>query len=598
MNFPSLRSLVHAMSIAVALGSPLSAKAAADLAARLEAQNALLAEQWEWQLKENPEFATILGDDRYNDRWSDYAPEHFAQQKQDLEHFLARFEAIDPAGFPEPDRLNRELMLRKLRDALDGLAFKNYEMPLDQFNGVHLQLPQLVSVLPLDSLKHYADYLARLHRIPALLDQVVQLARLGQRDGLMPPQYLLEKVARQCRAIAQPAGEANVFGRPAAQIPKTLPAAERQRLHDAIVAAVDREVRPAYARLADFVEKDYAPHGRREPGLWALPDGPARYRYAIRTQTTTAMDPEAIHELGLKEVARIEGEMTAIAKKLGYADLAGLRAALKSERKYYASSRQQIVDLYRKYIAQMQPRLPELFGLLPKAPVEVRPMQEYREKEAAAAEYQQGTADGSRPGIVYVNTGDYAQRSLVTIEDTAYHEGVPGHHLQIAIAQTLPLPPFRQQADYTAYIEGWALYAERLGKDLGFYQDPVSDYGRLAGELLRASRLVLDTGVHDKRWTREQMIAFFRAHTVEDEPDIQAETDRYIAMPAQALAYKLGQLKFLELRARAQRVLGEKFDLRAFHDEMLGGGALPLDVLETRFDAWLEAQRAKAANAG
>jgi uncharacterized protein (DUF885 family) len=348
-------------------------------------------------------------------------------------------------------------------------------------------------------------------------------------------------------------------------------------------------------KLANYLATEYAPKGRTEPGLWSLPDGDARYRFAIQLNTTTDMDPEAIHELGLKEVTRIEGEQLAIAKKLGFADLKSFRASLPSNKKLIPTSRDQIVETYRHYIAQMQPELPKLFGLLPKTEVQVQPVQPFREKEAAAADYSQGTPDGSRPGIVYVNTSDFQHRSLISCESTAYHEGVPGHHMQISIAQTLPgLPAFRQQAGYTAYAEGWALYSERLGKDIGFYQEPYSDYGRLSDELLRADRLVLDTGVHFKHWTRQQMVDFFHEHSSEDEPDIQAETDRYIAIPGQALAYKLGQLKILELRERAQKELGSKYDIKAFHDEILNGGALPLDVLDARVSAWIAAQ--KAAN--
>jgi uncharacterized protein (DUF885 family) len=460
-------------------------------------------------------------------------------------------------------------------------------------------MAELVSSIPFDSTRHYEDYLARLHKLPQLFDQVTAVARQGARDGLMPPKFLLEKVATQARSIADPAGEANSFGRPVAKFPDAVPEADRKRLHDAIVAAVDTEVRPAYRKLADFVAGEYAPRGRLEPGLWALPNGDAIYRYDIRTITTTDRSPEDIHQLGLAEVSRIEGEMTALARRLHYKDLAAMRAALNNDPKVHAGSRQQIVDLYTRYIAQMQRKLPEFFGLLPKTAVEVRPIQEYREKEAAAAEYDQGTPDGSRPGIVYVNTGDYQHRNIIGIESVAYHEGVPGHHLQISIAQTLPdLPPFRQQAGYTAYVEGWALYCERLGKEMGFYQDPLNDYGRLAAELLRADRLALDTGVHSMHWSREQMVQFFRTHSSEDEPDIQAETDRYIAAPAQALAYKLGELKILELRERARKELGGKFDIRAFHDEILGGGALPLDVLERRVDDWIAAQRGGGGGAG
>jgi uncharacterized protein (DUF885 family) len=297
-------------------------------------------------------------------------------------------------------------------------------------------------------------------------------------------------------------------------------------------------------------------------------------------------------------VERIHAEMLAIAKSQGFADRKSFQASLKTNPKLIPTSREDILNTYRGYIAGMQPELPKLFGLLPKTKVEVRAVQEYREAGAAAAEYQQGTPDGSRPGAVYVNTGDYQHRSKLSMESTAYHEAIPGHHMQISIAQTLPgLPPFRQQGGYTAYVEGWALYAEQLGKDVGFYKDPLSDYGRLSDELLRACRLVLDTGVHYKHWTREQMVAYFRENSNEDEPDIQAETDRYIVMPGQALAYKLGQLKILELRAKAKQELGGQYDIRAFHDEILDGGALPLDVLDARTTAWMQAVKAGKAPA-
>jgi uncharacterized protein (DUF885 family) len=353
-------------------------------------------------------------------------------------------------------------------------------------------------------------------------------------------------------------------------------------------------VRPAYARLADFVADEYAPQGRAQEGLWSLPDGERRYRYAIHTQTTTDKSPEQIHQIGLAEVARIEGEMSAIASQLGYADLAALRKAVAHDRKFFASSREQILQRYRDDIAQMQPQLPKLFGHLPKTPLEVRSMAEFR-STAPGAEYWQSDAQGSKPALVMVNTSDYAQRTLVNIEATAYHEGVPGHHLQISLAQSLPLPPFRQQSSYNAYVEGWALYAERLGKDVGFYKDPYSDYGRLAGELLRANRLVLDTGVHYKRWSRQQMIDFFHAHPSDDEPSIQAETDRYIVWPGQALGYKLGELDILALREQAKRELGARFDIRAFHDQILGGGAMPLDLLDARIDAWIAQAEAGAS---
>ena len=351
-------------------------------------------------------------------------------------------------------------------------------------------------------------------------------------------------------------------------------------------------MRPAYRRLAAFVRRDYAPRGRLQPGIWSLPNGDVLYRYLARTQTTTDLPPQAIHDLGLAEVARIEAEQAAIAQRFGYDDLASFRDALKQDRDTFATSREQILELYRKYNAQMEPMLPKLFGLLPKTAVQVSAVDEYREAEAPGASYLQGSPDGKRPGQIYVNTGDFAQRSLLTIESTAYHEGSPGHHMQISIAQSLPgLPPFRQQGDYNAYAEGWALYSERLGKEVGFYTEPLSDYGRLSDELLRANRLVLDTGVHYKRWTRQQMVDWFHAHSSDDEPDVQSETDRYIAWPGQALGYKLGQLRILALRDEAKAALGDRFDIRQFHDVVLGGGALPLDALSDRVHDWLKTSR-------
>jgi len=583
-----------AFAVACAFGATALAAPATDVAARVKALNDLLAEQWQWNLKEAPEFATILGDYRYNDKWTDPTIAHVQQQKKDNAAFLARFKAIDTTGFNEQDRLNQQLMVRQLGDNIRATDLKLYEMPLDQFNGVHLALAQFVAAMPFDSTKHYEDYLARLNQVPDLLDKLTDVLKQGEKDKLLPPRFLLEKVVKQCEAIAEPAGEASAFGQPVAKFPDAVPEADRKRLHDAIVAAVDAKVRPAYRKLADFVAKDYAPKGRAEPGMWALPNGDALYKFDVEQQTTTNKSPAEIHELGLAEVKRIETAQTEIAKQLGYKDLAAMRAAISTDPKMHASSRAQILDLYRKYIAQMQPKLPELFGLLPKSNVEVMPVEEFREKEAGGAQYNQGTPDGKRPGRVYVNTGDFSNRQLLNIETTAYHEGVPGHHMQIAIAQTLPdLPPFRQQAGYTAYIEGWALYSERLGKEVGFFQDPLSYFGHLSDELLRADRLVLDTGVHYKHWTREQMVTFFHEHSSQDEPSIQSETDRYIAYPGQALAYKLGQLKILELRERAKKELGDKFDIRHFHDEILDGGALPLDVLDARVNGWIEEQKAK-----
>ena len=583
-------------SVAFAATVPAAPVAQAEVGSRVKALNALLAEQWQHTLQNSPEFATILGDLRYNDRWSDLSLAHAAAEYKVTQDFLKRFEAIDTRGFSDTDKLNQQLMVRQLKDSLKSHDLKLNEMPLDQMGGVHIALAGFVSSIPFNTTKEYDDYLTRLRAVPKAFDQVIGVARQGMADRMMPPKYLLEKVVTQIDSIEKPAGMDSVFAEPLKHFPASVSAADQKRLHDAILAAIDDDVRPAYRKLGEFVAKDYAPHGRSQPGVWDLPNGEAIYRFDVEQMTTTDKTPAQIHALGLSEVKRIEGEMTKIAHAQGYKDLASFRASLKSNPATHATSREDILDRYRGFLAQMQPELPKLFGVLPKTRVEVKPVEAFREKAAAAAEYHQGTPDGSRPGQIFVNTGDFANRSVLSIESTAYHEGIPGHHLQISIAQTLPkLPPFRQQAGYTAYIEGWALYAEQLGKDVGFYTNPLSDYGRLSDELLRADRLVLDTGVHYKHWTRQQMVDFFHAHSSEDEPDVQAETDRYITWPGQALAYKMGELKILELRSRARQALGDRFDIRAFHDEILGGGALPLDVLEARTDAWIARMKAGTA---
>ena len=572
--------------------------AAADVATRVAALNALLAEQWQHTLENSPEFATVLGDLRYNDRLSDMSPGHRAAEQRANADFLKRFEAIDTTGFADADRLNQQLMVEQLKDALEAHALKLDEMPLEQMSGVHLQLPGFISSIPFNTTRQYEDYLARLKAVPRAFDQTIALARQGLADGMLPPKYLLEKVSAQIDAIDAPAGMDSVFAAPLKHFPDAVPAADRARLRTQILAAIDGDVRPAYRKLGEFVNRDYAPHGRSEYGVWALPNGDAVYRFSVHQQTTSDKTPAEIHAIGLAEVARIEGEMTKIAKAQGFADLAGFRASLKTNPSVHPKSREDMLNRYRGYLAGIQPELPKLFGLLPKTPVEVVPVEAFREKEAPGAEYHQGLPDGSRPGMIFVNTGDFADRSVLSIESTAYHEGVPGHHLQISIAQNLPnLPPFRQNGGYNAYVEGWALYAEQLAHEIGFYKDPLSYYGHLSDELLRADRLVLDTGVHYKHWSRQQMIDFFRAHSSEDEPSIQAETDRYITWPGQALGYKLGQLKILELRARAKQQLGDRFDIRAFHDEILGSGALPLDVLEQRVDAWIAAVKSGHAAA-
>ncbi len=559
------------------------------LADRLAAQNALFDEQYESDLRNYPLRATSYGDYRYNDQLGEYSVDAiYARHKTD-EDFLARIQAISTGGFSDQDQLSHELMIRVLQQRIADFDLKEYEMPINQQNGIHTSLADLPLSVPLDSVKHYEDYIARLHQIPRVLSQTTEVLRAGMKDRLMPVRFIAEKLPGQCEGII----ESDPFLRPTTKYPTDISAEDQKRLTKEITDAIDSDVIPAYQSFAEFLKNEYAPQGRTTLSVTSLPDGQKRYENAIYARTTTHMSPEEIHQLGLREIDRIQAEMLAIARKEGFADLASFRASLKTNPKYIPTSAEQILDDFRHYIAQMEPKLPELFTLLPKSPVTVEAIPPFQ--AAAATHYVTGTPDGKRPGRVVVATSDFAHRSLIDDEAIAYHEGVPGHHMQLSVQQQLQgLPKFRQHGlFFTAYGEGWALYAEELGKEVGFYQDPVSDYGRLSSELFRAVRLVVDTGIHAKGWSRDQVVEFMRKSGAVDEPTIQSETDRYIAWPAQALAYKLGQLKIRELRERATKELGPRFDIRKFHDEMLDGGTLPLDLLEARTDKWITEQKAR-----
>ena len=567
-----------------------------DLEGRRKALNDLLAEQWDYTMETNPEYASILGDKRWNDKSSDNSLAAVQKDLLKTAEFLKRFRAIDTTGFPEQEQLNKSLMVRQLEEGLEGAKFKNWEIPVAQNYGIQIEAPKFVNYLPFDTVKDYDDYITRLKDLPKQFEDTMDNMRAGMADGLMPPKFLLEKVVPQAEGIASQDPEKSPFAQPLAKFPKTASAEGQKRVHDQVIAAIRDRILPEYVKFAKFVKDEYAPKGRTEVGIWSLPDGPARYAFRVKQSTTTNLTAEEIHQIGLKEVARIEGEMQKIAKKRGFADMKAFNAALAKDPAHHGHSRQEFIDLYTKYINQMSAKLPQLFGRLPKAKVVVKPTEEFREATASGAEYNQGTPDGSRPGTVNVNTGDFAKRTTINVETTAYHEGVPGHHMQISIAQELPtIPPFRQQGGNGAYVEGWALYSEDLGRDVGFYQDPYQLYGHYQDEMLRAIRLVVDTGLHAKHWTRDQVVKFFHDHSGTDEVEVQSETDRYISWPGQALGYKIGQLTFSRLREKAKKELGPKFDIRKFHDEVLGAGSLPMDVLETRIDAWIASEKGSGA---
>jgi uncharacterized protein (DUF885 family) len=571
--------------LAASVCSPVHAQASS-VAERVAQQNALFEELYQAGLKNSPERATSVGDYRYNAQLSDVSLAQIERQHAENEAFLARLRAIPTTGMEETDQVSHELLERQLVRAGVNHELKNYEMPLNQQGGTHTSLADLPLSVPLDSVQHYEDYIARLHQIPRVLQQTIEVLRAGIKDGLMPPKIVVDQLPGQCEGIVS----ANPFLLPLKKFPASFSEEEKQRLTAAMTKAADEEVLPAYRKLAAFLRDEYAPKGRTAISVESLPDGKRRYAEAVKAMTTVDITPEAVHELGLKEVARITVEMTKLAQAQGYKDLATFRAAINNDPKWRPKSEDQIVADFKKYIDGMQPRLPELFGLLPKSPVTVEGIPDF--DKAAATHYVRGTPDGKRAGRVVVAVADPTHRSLVNDEAVAYHEGVPGHHMQISIAQQLQgLPKFRVLGGggLSAYTEGWALYSEELGKEVGLYKDPVSDYGRLNSELFRAVRLVVDTGIHNKGWTRDQVIAYMLENDV-NEVVAQTETDRYIARPAQALAYKMGQLKIRELRERARTRLGARFDIKAFHDEILSGGPLPLDLLEERVDGWIKAK--------
>jgi len=557
---------------------------AASVADRVAEQNTLFEEFYQTGLKNFPERATSYGDYRYNSQLNPASLADISRQHAEADGFLARLKAIPTNGMSEKDLLSHRILEHQLEREDVNYSLKNYEMPVNQQNGVHTRLADLPNAMPFDSVPHYQDYISRLHQIPRALEQTTEVMKQGEKDGLMPPKFLLEQLPGQCDGII----DANPFLEPTKKFPKEFSEQDKKRLTDEITKALNNDVFPAYKRFAEFLRTKYDPKGRTELSVESLTDGKRRYAEAVKTMTTVNVTPAEIHEIGLKEVERVTAEMTKLAQNQGHKDLASFREAVNNDPKWKPTSEQQILDDYKKYIHQMEPKLPELFGLLPKSPVTVEPIPNFA--KAAATHYVQGTPDGTRPGRVVVAVSNPTKRTLIDDEAVAYHEGVPGHHLQISIAQTLEgLPKFRLHGFYPAYAEGWALYSEQLGKEIGFYQDPVSDYGRLNSEMLRAVRLVVDTGIHEKNWSRQQVIDYMHANDVNDAL-AQTEADRYIAWPGQALAYKMGQLTILKLRDEAKAQLGHKFDLKAFHDEILNGGAMPLELMQERVEAWIKAQ--------
>jgi prolyl oligopeptidase len=556
---------------------------------------ALLDEVWEWQLAENPMFASRLGDKRYNDRWSDQSLAAIERRQDETREFLRRVYAIDRSALSDDEQLNYELFRRQLQDDVDLFKFNGYLLPFDNRGGPFRQTSGVINVqnttsgLSFSSRKDYEDWLARLSKLDVLIDQAIDLAEKGRRAGMMSPRILMERIPNQIAAQLVEDPEASPFYKVFIEMPDSISDPDQQRLRETARETIAETVLPAYRELDKYFSRTYLPASRESIGLSQLPDGSEWYEHRARQFTTTAMSPDEIHRLGLNEVRRIRDEMQAIIDGLDFGgSFADFLTFLRTDPQFYFDNPD---DLYQAYLAtskRIDPELVNLFGKLPRMPYGVKPIPDSIAPDTTTAYYSRPAADGSRAGIYWVNLYKPEVRPKYEIEVLSVHEAMPGHHLQIALQQELgDVPNFRRYMGFTAFVEGWGLYSEDLGYDLGLYKDPYSQFGQLTYEMWRAVRLVVDTGIHYKGWTRQQAIDFFKDNAAKTELDIINEIDRYIGWPGQALAYKIGQLKIRTIRARAEVALGDAFDVREFHDELLGGGALPLDILEQRMDKWI-----------
>ncbi len=588
------RALVPILVLAATWAGTPAAVAASDADARL---NSLFQSEWERGLRQNPLAATYIGDHRYDDRWPDLSAEALAKSHLEDQAVLETLAGIEPASLTDAGRLNRELFRRTYQQSVDAYQWGLQYMPINQRGGVQ-SVSELAGLIEFSTARDYENWIARLDGIGPYVDQNIALMREGARRGLMQPKIIMQRVPDQIAKQVVVDPEASPFYAPFRKMPADMPAAEQERLRAAGRAAITGSVVPAYKRLQDYFVKDYLPASTDSVGVWALPGGEAWYQQRIAWFTTTNLTADQIHQIGLDEVARIRGEMQKIIEQVGFkGSFAEFLHYLRTDPKFRYTDPEQLLTAYMAMAKRIDPLLPQYFGKLPRLTYGVRPIPAESAPDTTTAYYQPGALDGRRAGYYYVNLYKPESRPTYEIPVLTIHEAVPGHHLQIALAQELgDLPMFRRDFEATAFVEGWALYSESLGQDMGFYADPYDKFGQLTYEMWRAVRLVVDTGIHHKHWTREQAIQFFKDNAAKDELDIVNEIDRYISWPGQALAYKIGELKIKELRGRAESALGSAFDLRAFHDVVLGSGAIPLDVLEGNVQRWI-AERSAATRA-
>lgn len=552
--------------------------------------------EWNYTLEHSPEFASELGDRRWNDRWSDQSLEEHARRNQHDQQVLQQVAAIDRSQLSAADQLNYDLFKKDYEMSVAGYKFRRFLVPLNQRGGIQTQ-DELADSLRFQTLKDYEDWIARLRSFPTLMDQTIALMGEGIKERMVHPKVIMERLPAQIdkQIVSDPAKSG--FYKPFEHFSREISAADQQRLSTEAKQAIEQQVVPAYRKFKEFFVKDYLPACFDQVGVWQVPHGDELYAYEVRRYTTTNLTPDQVHEIGLKEVARIRAEMEKIREQTGFK---GTREEffnfLRTDPRFFYKTPDEMFEAYKALAKTVDPNLVKVFRTLPREPYGVEAIPAVAAPDTTAAYYRPGAADGSRAGTYFVNLYKPETRPKWEMTALTLHESVPGHHLQIARAHELGnLPMFRRFGEYTAFIEGWGLYAESLGDDMGLYADPYSKYGQLTYDMWRAVRLVVDTGIHAKHWTRDQAIKYFMDNAPKAELDIVNEVDRYIAWPGQALAYKIGQLKIQELRARAHQQLGADFDLKAFHDVVLGSGPLPLDILERNVDQWIQEQKKAGA---
>ncbi len=579
-----LFSAVLAAILLAGFAGPAKADATSDF-------DTLLADFWESQMVNFPTFASSLGDRRFNDQWTDQSINAIDDRQAERREFLRRLYAIDSKALSEDNQLNYELFRRDLQSDVDSHQFKGYLIPFSHRGGVQT-LNQTSSRLRFTTIQDYEDWLLRMSKVDAVVEQTIARAERGRKEGLTAPAILMQRIPAQIATQLVEVGIESPFYEEFEEMPDTISAADQERLRASAIATIEKVVVPAYRRLSRYFEQTYMPASRDSIGLSNLPNGDRWYELLTRNYTTTQMTPDDIHRLGLNEVRRIRDEMQLVIDEVEFdGDFQAFLNFLRTDPQFYFDNAD---DLYTAYLAtskRIDPELVKLFGRLPRMPYGVKPIPAATAPDTTTAYYSRPAADGSRAGTYWVNLYMPEVRPKYEIEVLSVHEAMPGHHLQLALQQELgDMPEFRRFLGFTAFVEGWGLYSESLGHDLGLYKDPYSHFGALTYEMWRAVRLVVDTGLHYKGWTRQQAIDFFKDNAAKTEHDIVNEIDRYIGNPGQALAYKIGQLKILAIRASAEAQLGDDFDIRAFHDHLLGAGALPLDLLQQRMDAWIAAQ--------